>query len=91
VPTFQVINRRAKLVLGEVTVDDPSAVLDALAEMTGTAIEEIAESLGKTVEEAKAALDIVELSEPRPVRHSERGTRQFKARLSPKRIFASAL
>ncbi len=60
-PTFQVRNRRTKMVLGEVTVADPADVLNELKDATGSSIEEIALSLGSTVEEATAALDVIEI------------------------------
>lgn len=62
-PRFQVRNRKTKMILGEVVVADPAQVLDNLADSTGTTIEEIARCLGSTVEEAKEALDIVEVLE----------------------------
>lgn len=58
-PTFQVRNRATKMVLGEVTVEDPTKVLEQLREATGSSIEDIALALGSTLEEAEAALDIV--------------------------------
>jgi hypothetical protein len=67
-PTFRVQNRVTRIILGEVTVDEPSQVLDALADATGCSIDDIARSLGATLEEAAAALDIVEVrfSNPKP-------------------------
>ena len=62
-PLFQVRNKRAKIILGEVTVDDPSEVLSALADATGTTIDDIALSLGSSAEEAAAALDLVEIKQ----------------------------
>ncbi len=66
-PTFQVRNKRTKIVLGEVTVPDETKVLDALASDTGCGIDDVARSLGSTVEDAKAALDIVEVREDTPM------------------------
>jgi len=63
-PMYQVRNRKSRIILGEVVVDDPTHVLSRLAEETGTTIEDIANSLGKTVEEAKEAVDIVEMAMP---------------------------
>jgi hypothetical protein len=63
--------------LGEVIVDDPGHVLARLAEETGTTIEDIAGSLGKTVEEAKEAIDIVEMPEPRASKSSVRKRVEF--------------
>lgn len=84
-PLFQVRNRRTKMVLGEVEVDDPTAVLDELAASTGTTVEEIAQSLGATIEEAKAALDIAVIRVPLVLRLSNRPRR---GALPPRRLFA---
>ena len=62
-PKFQVRNSKTRMILGDVIVADPKKVLSTLAEETGTTIEEIAHSLGSTVEEAKATLQIVEVLE----------------------------
>lgn len=64
-PTFQVRNKRTKMILGTVSVADPTEVLAALADTTGTTIDDIATSLGSTVEAAKEALDVVEVREPK--------------------------
>ena len=64
-PTYQVRNRRTKMVLGEVSVAEPEMVIDELKDATGSSIDEIARSLGATLEEARAALDIVEVGEPK--------------------------
>lgn len=84
-PTFQVRNRRTKMILGEVVVDDPATVLDALKDSLDCTIEEIAASLGSTVEEAKAALDIIEMSAP-----ERRGDRPKVGRAAPapRRLFS---
>lgn len=83
-PTFQVRNRRTKMVLGEVTVADPADVLDGLKDATGSSIEEIALSLGSTVKEATAALDIIEIKQA--LRPSTRKRLEF-APLSRRRLF----
>lgn len=65
-PTFQVRNKRTKIILGEVTVEDPAQVLDALVDACGCSIDDVAASLGSTLEEARAALEIVEVLKPEP-------------------------
>jgi hypothetical protein len=85
-PRFQVRNRKTKIILGEVVVADPAQVLDSLAESTGTTIEEIAKCLGSTVDEAKEALDIVEVLEATWKGGSGR-KKNATAPLSPRRLF----
>lgn len=91
-PKFTVCNRLTRMVLGEVEVDDPADVLDQLCVQTGSSIEDIALSLGKTVEQAKAALDIIQTEEAAPVLRgpSRPGKRVAKATLAPRRLFQRA-
>lgn len=93
-PTFQVRNRITRIVLGTVTVEDPEDVLIALAQEAGCDIEDIARSLGKTVEAAKAALDIIQVDEgerefapPGQRRGKASSSRQGKLPLPPRRLF----
>ena len=65
-PTYRVINRKTRVMMGEVVSETPDGVLAALADQTDSSIEEIAHSLGKTVDDAKAALDIVEVGPAEP-------------------------
>jgi hypothetical protein len=71
-PRFQVRNRVAKVILGEVIVQRPEDVLQALADETGADIEDIARALGTSVEEARAAIEIVEIVEA-PARSARTG------------------
>ena len=84
-PTFQVRNKRTKIVLGEVTVADPEDVLDGLKDATGSSIEEIAHSLGSTIEEAVASVDIVEVKVPK---QEKRPRKPEFAPLPRRRLFA---
>ena len=77
-PTFEVRNRRTKMVLGEVVVERPDEVIDALLDVTGTSVDELASSLGGTLEEATAALDIVEVPPPVPVVEKHQATRPLR-------------
>ena len=83
-PTFQVRNKRTKIVLGEVIVADPAGVLNELKDATGSSIEEIALALGSTVEEAMASLDIVEVKAPKQL---ERTIKPQFAPLPRRRLF----
>lgn len=87
--TFLVRNRLTRMTLCEVSVDDPEHVLEAAAQVTGSSIEEIAKSLGRNVEEAMEALDIVPVLNEEPDRR-RRVKRFDKQILAPRRLYAKA-
>lgn len=57
-PLVQVRNRKSRVVLGQVWCEDEGDALDALAEASGSSVEEIAMALGKTAEQARTNLEI---------------------------------
>ena len=63
------------MVLGEVVVETPDEVVGALLDVTGSSMEDLAASLGGTLEEAAAALDIVEVRPAGPVVEKHQATR----------------
>ena len=63
---YEIRNKKTGVIMGQVHTDNYQDVLPTFAEMCGCTIDDIADSLGQSVEEAKAALDIVEI-DPRPV------------------------
>ncbi len=73
--SYEVRNTRSRMVLGTVSVQEPEQVLDALLTETCSTMEDLALSLGKTAEEAAAALDIVEVRDavPPPARGRAKG------------------
>jgi hypothetical protein len=83
-PRFEVRNKLTMVVMGEVVVEHPEDVLDALAATTQSTVEQIAWSLGKSLEEAKVALEIVEIPEP----HKPSGKRKLVNALPPRPLFS---
>ena len=74
-PTFEVRSRMSKMVLGEVVVETHDEVVNALLDVTGSSIEDLAASLGGTMEEAVATLDIVEVRPAGPIFEKHQATR----------------
>ncbi len=75
------------MVLGEVVVDHPDRVLEALLESTGNTIEDLAASFGGTLEEVAAALDIVEVLPPVAVTEKHQATRPLIKAMPSRRRF----
>lgn len=92
-PRYEVRNKVTRMVLGEVVVDYDEDVLRALAYATQSTVEEIAHSLGKTAEEAKAALEVVLLPDAPAARGvgpgngGGAGKSKLATRLPPRQMF----
>lgn len=84
-PTFEVRNRRSKMVLGEVIVETPEQVIAALLDVTGSSMEDLTASLGGTMEAAVAALDIVEIKPAVAIPEKHQASRPLKRALPVRR------
>lgn len=66
--TFEVRNRLTGMVIAEVAVDRPEQVLSRVVEETGSAVEDVAAALGKTMAEIREALEIIETVAEQPLK-----------------------